>query len=157
MKLHPVDWLFIVGYCVLTFGIGIYFSKRASKNIGEFFIAGRNLPWWVAGTYLTHPVHDAHLVRFYRRARPGGWWSHVAERCPDIVPDRAAKGWLGWLSGTVCIYTGLFGAGYLCLARTGPGLACLAVSVISGWFMVWQTAANVGRAQPGGTGASERQ
>jgi SSS family solute:Na+ symporter len=48
--LHQIDWAVIAGYCVLALAIGVYFSKRASKNIGEFFIAGRNLPWWIAGT-----------------------------------------------------------------------------------------------------------
>ncbi len=50
MQLESIDWGFIVGYCVVAFGIGIYFSKRASKNMEEFFVAGRNLPWWIAGT-----------------------------------------------------------------------------------------------------------
>jgi Na+/proline symporter len=48
--LHQNDWLVIGAYCALSLAIGVYFSKRASKNIGEFFIAGRNLPWWIAGT-----------------------------------------------------------------------------------------------------------
>jgi len=48
--LHRADWAVIAGYCALALGVGIYFSKRASKNVGEFFIAGRNLPWWIAGT-----------------------------------------------------------------------------------------------------------
>ncbi len=48
--MHRADWAVIAGYCALALAIGIYFSKRASKNVGEFFIAGRNLPWWIAGT-----------------------------------------------------------------------------------------------------------
>ena len=48
--MHRIDWAVIAGYCVLALAIGVYFSRRASKNIGEFFIAGRNLPWWIAGT-----------------------------------------------------------------------------------------------------------
>jgi len=48
--LHQADWAVIAGYCAVALAIGIYFSKRASKNVGEFFIAGRNLPWWIAGT-----------------------------------------------------------------------------------------------------------
>ncbi len=49
-QLELFDWFFIAGYCVLAFGIGIYFSKRASQNVEEYFIAGRRLPWWLAGT-----------------------------------------------------------------------------------------------------------
>ena len=50
MQLHPIDWFFIIGYCVVAFGIGIYFSRRASRSTEEYFVAGRTLPWWLAGT-----------------------------------------------------------------------------------------------------------
>ena len=96
---------------------------------------------WLAVTYLTQPVSEQHLERFYRRVRPGGWWRPVAVQCPDVPRQPAAHGWLGWFAGVVCIYSGLFGVGYLCLAKTAPGLACLAVSAASGWFMVSQAAA----------------
>ncbi len=90
---------------------------------------------WVIVTYLTRPVPDAHLERFYRRVRPGGWWKPVAERCPDVPRESAVWGWAGWFAGVVCIYAGLFGIGFLCLARTKEGLACLALSIVTGWFM----------------------
>ncbi len=50
MNISPIDWAIIVGYILFALGLGIYFSKRAGKNIDEFFISGRNLPWWLAGT-----------------------------------------------------------------------------------------------------------
>jgi len=50
MQLEWLDWMFIAGYGVLAFGIGVYCSKRASASISEFFIAGGKLPWWLAGT-----------------------------------------------------------------------------------------------------------
>ena len=91
---------------------------------------------WLVVTYLTSPVSEAHLERFYRRVRPGGWWKPIAEKCPDVPREHAAWGWAGWFAGVVCIYAGLFGVGYLCLARTLLGVACLAVSIAAGWFMV---------------------
>ena len=96
---------------------------------------------WLTVTFLTRPVSDAHLERFYRRVRPGGWWSPVAARCPGIVQDRASRGWLGWLSGVVCIYSGLFGIGYLCLAQPLRGLGCLVLAAAAGWFMVSEASA----------------
>jgi solute:Na+ symporter, SSS family len=43
--------LFIVGiYFVILLVIGIYLSGRAGKNTSEFFLSGRNFPWWIAGT-----------------------------------------------------------------------------------------------------------
>jgi SSS family solute:Na+ symporter len=50
MSLTLVDWIIIVAYMVLSLGIGLVFSKRAGKSIEEFFVSGRALPWWLAGT-----------------------------------------------------------------------------------------------------------
>ncbi len=95
---------------------------------------------WLAVTFLTRPVSEAHLEAFFRRVRPGGWWGPIARRCPEIRRDRARDAWTGWLAGVICIYSGLFGIGYLCLARTVPGVVFLALSFLSGWFMVSRAA-----------------
>ncbi len=50
MKLHLVDWLVIGGYLSLALAIGITLSRRASRSVDQFFLTGRSLPWWVAGT-----------------------------------------------------------------------------------------------------------
>ena len=50
MQLSAIDWAIIVGYFVLTIGIGLFFTRRAGKNLSEFFVSGRSLPWWIAGT-----------------------------------------------------------------------------------------------------------
>ncbi|MCG8608052.1 Na+:solute symporter [bacterium] len=50
MNLSALDWTIIATYLVFALGVGLYFSRRASKNLGEYFISGRNLPWWIAGT-----------------------------------------------------------------------------------------------------------
>jgi len=101
---------------------------------------------WVIVTFLTSPVPTEHLKRFYRRVRPGGWWHPIAEKCPDVSPDTLVGGWSGWFAGVICVYAGLFGIGYLCLARTIAGLACLAVAVVAGWFMVSRASAEPPRA-----------
>ena len=50
MKLSPIDGAIIISYILFALGLGIYYSKRAGRNINEFFVSGRNLPWWLAGT-----------------------------------------------------------------------------------------------------------
>lgn len=50
MQLEVIDWAIIVGYFVVTLAIGVYFARRAGKNMSEFFVSGRSLPWWIAGT-----------------------------------------------------------------------------------------------------------
>ena len=45
-----LDWFFVAGYLVLSFGIALYFYQRAGEDTSEFFLSGRAMPWWLAGT-----------------------------------------------------------------------------------------------------------
>jgi SSS family solute:Na+ symporter len=47
--LESIDWIIIAAYFVLSLGIGLWYSKRAGKNSSEFFLGGRNMPWYLAG------------------------------------------------------------------------------------------------------------
>jgi solute:Na+ symporter, SSS family len=116
----PIDWF----YSTETYAIRLVFIVAVCTAI------------WVSVALLTRPVSEAHLERFYRRVRPGGWWGPIARKCPDVVPDRARKGWIGWSAGVVCVYTGLFGLGHVCLARPVQGIMLLLVSGASGWLML---------------------
>ncbi len=44
-----IDWLLIVAYVILTVVIGLIYKNRASRSLTDFFLSGRNLPWWIAG------------------------------------------------------------------------------------------------------------
>jgi len=50
MVLQGIDWGIIVVYFIISISIGIIMSKRAGKSTDDFFLTGRNLPWWIAGT-----------------------------------------------------------------------------------------------------------
>jgi Na+/proline symporter len=50
MPLTTTDWVVIVGYLLINLLIGIYYRQRASGNTAEFFISGRDVSWWLAGT-----------------------------------------------------------------------------------------------------------
>ena len=50
MGLHPVDWLVVGAYVLFAAWVGLRYAKRAGKDVDEFFLSGRTLPWWVAGT-----------------------------------------------------------------------------------------------------------
>ncbi len=52
MHLAAIDWFFILWYMLLSIGIGIYYSGRAGRSLSDFFVSGRNLPWWLLGTSL---------------------------------------------------------------------------------------------------------
>lgn len=47
--MQTVDYLIILIYFIFSIGIALYYSKRAGKNTDEFFLSGRNLPWYLAG------------------------------------------------------------------------------------------------------------
>ena len=59
-----VDWVIVVVYLVFSLAVGVYFTRRAGKSTNEFFISGRNLPWWIAGTSMvaTSFASDTPLV-----------------------------------------------------------------------------------------------
>lgn len=93
---------------------------------------------WVAVTYMTAPVPHEHLVAFYRRVRPGGWWGEVAKSCPDVVPDSMTKAVIGWFLGVAATFTGMFGIGFLFLGRVLQGSIILAVGALLIWLTVSQ-------------------
>ena len=85
MKLTFVDWAVVAAYFLFNLAIGFYYKARAGKNIGEFFLSGRNVPWWLAGTSMvaTTFAADTPLVVTGLVARNGIagnwlWWNFVA-------------------------------------------------------------------------------
>src|SRR2546430_16265034 len=50
MSLNFADWLIIVVYFAASAAIGIYYTGRAGRSVAEYFVSGRSLPWWLAGT-----------------------------------------------------------------------------------------------------------
>lgn len=45
-----IDWLIIVGYILLSIGIGIYYSRRGTQSTDQYFASGQGVPWWLLGT-----------------------------------------------------------------------------------------------------------
>lgn len=44
-----MDYIIVVVYFLFSFGVAVYYSKRAGKDTREFFLSGRNLPWYLVG------------------------------------------------------------------------------------------------------------
>ena len=85
MRLTPVDWVVIAGYFLFNLAIGFYYKRRAGSNTSEFFLSGRNAPWWLAGTSMvaTTFAADTPLAVTGMVARNGIagnwlWWNSVA-------------------------------------------------------------------------------
>ena len=85
MTLTYADWLIIGLYFAFNIAIGFYYKARAGKSTTEFFLSGRNVPWWLAGTSMvaTTFAADTPLVvtGFVARNGIAGnwlWWCFVA-------------------------------------------------------------------------------
>lgn len=50
MQLAWFDFIVIGLYLLISLGIGLYFRRRATRSVADFFVSGRNIPWWLAGT-----------------------------------------------------------------------------------------------------------
>ena len=50
MQLTSIDIAVIAAYFLLNIGIGLAYRSRASKSIDDFFVSGRSVTWWLAGT-----------------------------------------------------------------------------------------------------------
>jgi solute:Na+ symporter, SSS family len=49
MRLTAIDWAIVAAYFTLSTGIGFYFTKRGGESLTEYFLSGRDVPWWLAG------------------------------------------------------------------------------------------------------------
>jgi Na+/proline symporter len=50
MNVTMLDWTIIASLLLISFGISLIMSKKAAGSTGDFFLTGRNLPWFIAGT-----------------------------------------------------------------------------------------------------------
>ena len=78
MTLTLLDWLAIGGYLLITLLLGLYFRGRSGKSTEDYFVSGRSVSWWLAGTSMvaTTFAADTPLVvtgLVYRQGIAGNW------------------------------------------------------------------------------------
>ena len=92
MHLSTLDWSIIIGFFVVFAIIGIAVSRRSGKNTTEFFLSGRNMPWWLLGISMVATTFSADTPNL------------VA----DIVRQNGISGnWVWWaflLTGMVTVF-----------------------------------------------------
>ncbi len=59
MELSFIDWVIIFSFFAIFIAIGILFTKRSGKNSTEYFLSGRNMPWWLLGTSMVATTFSA--------------------------------------------------------------------------------------------------
>ncbi len=50
INLQTSDFIVLIGFFLIIFLISAYYSRKAGKDTTQFFLSGRNLPWYLAGT-----------------------------------------------------------------------------------------------------------
>jgi len=85
MRLTLADWSIVALYFLFNVAVGLYYKRRASRDTAEFFLSGRNVPWWLAGTSMvaTTFAADTPLAVTGLVARNGVagnwlWWNLLA-------------------------------------------------------------------------------
>src|SRR5687768_6143286 len=84
MNITPLDWAIVVAYFALSTVIGFIFTKRGGESLDEYFLSGRQVPWWLAGAAMvaTTFAADTPLVVTGLVAAKGVagnwlWWNMV--------------------------------------------------------------------------------
>jgi len=84
MKITLADWLVVAAYFVLNLLIGLYYRKKASASTQDFFVSGREVSWWLAGTSMVAttfaadtPLWVTGQVAQHGIAANWLWWSFL--------------------------------------------------------------------------------
>lgn len=81
MVLTGLDIFVIILYLVLILAVGLLFGRRAGKSVEEYFISGRALPWWIAGTSMVATTFAADTPLAV---------------CGIVIRDGIAGNWIWW-------------------------------------------------------------
>jgi Na+/proline symporter len=77
-----LDWAVVALYLAGSLGLGLFVARRGARNLAEFFVGGRAVPWWLAATSMAATTFnvDTPLYVAGRVAQAGvagnwEWWS----------------------------------------------------------------------------------
>ncbi len=84
MQLSTLDWWVLALYGVTILTVGMAFARRAGSGREDYFLAGRNMPWWLTGTSMVATTFSADTPNLVTDlVRTGGvsqnwvWWAFV--------------------------------------------------------------------------------
>mgnify|MGYP001353627811 CR=1 FL=1 len=84
MKIHLLDWSIIILFFIVFIIIGLISSKTSSKNSKEYFLSGRNMPWWLLGISMVATTFSAdtpnlvaNIVREKGVSGNWSWWAFL--------------------------------------------------------------------------------
>ena len=84
MNVSTLDWAIIAAFFIISLLIGIFTSKKAGSSAKEFFLSGRNMPWWLLGVSMVATTFSADtpnlVTDIVRKNGVGGnwaWWAFL--------------------------------------------------------------------------------
>ena len=84
MDIAQFDWIIIILFLLLTLFIGVLVGKKSGKSSSQFFLSGRDMPWWILGismvatTFSTDtPNLVTDIVRNNGVAGNWVWWAFL--------------------------------------------------------------------------------
>jgi Na+/proline symporter len=84
LTLSALDWLVMAAFLALSLGVGVWFTRRSGKSLDDYFLSGRDLPWWALGTSMIAtsfasdtPLVVAGFVLTAGTAKNWVWWSFL--------------------------------------------------------------------------------
>ena len=84
MTLSGLDWTIIALFFIVSLGIGLLVARRSGKDTAEFFLSGRNMPWWLLGVSMVATTFSAdtpnfvtNVVRTQGVAGNWAWWAFL--------------------------------------------------------------------------------
>lgn len=84
MALQGLDWGIIAAYFIVSLLIGLLVAKQSGSSVAEFFLSGRNMPWWLLGVSMVATTFSADtpnlVTDIVRNNGVGGnwvWWAFL--------------------------------------------------------------------------------
>ena len=84
MALQGLDWGIIAAYFIISLLIGVMVAQKSGSSVAEFFLSGRNMPWWLLGVSMVATTFSADtpnlVTDIVRNNGVGGnwvWWAFL--------------------------------------------------------------------------------
>ncbi len=161
MQLSGLDWLLIIGFFVISLGVGVLVYFKGQKNVDSYFLSGKNMPWWLLGVSMVAttfaadtPGLVAGIVRNDGVFGNWVWWSFLLTgmltvffyaklwRKSDITTDlefyelRYSGKSAAFLRGFRALYLGVF---FNIVIMAGVCLAAIKIGHVMFGFSALQT------------------
>lgn len=85
MAIDTLDWIIIGSVLLVSLAIGLVVRKRAEGGLADFFLGGRNLPWYIAGISMVAttfaadtPLAVSEMIAQAGISQNWLWWSFLA-------------------------------------------------------------------------------